>query len=275
MYYYKQTDYYPFGAAFALDNTDKNKYLYGGKELQDEVLSGTQVGLYDFHARFLDGQHIPAWTSIDPLAEKYYNVSPYVYVVNNPVNAIDPNGEFVIFLPIIVPFVKALVTTVAAYTTYKAGEALIKGIRQEATANDKNAQQWRRGQERKLKREVDAKIGNVQESINNNVGKPSPDGTPDPKRSPKGGGKVALPIGTGAAVAKEAVNATEGGNTGNAEKMPSIIEPKPQNGGEGQLPQVSPPTPTTPAVVPAPQPVQPPLPVVDPYQRRLPVPSYP
>ena len=87
----QQTDYYPFGTAFALDNTDKNKYLYGGKELQDEVLSGTQVGLYDFHARFYDS-NIGGWSTMDPLAEKYYNVSPYVYCNNNPVLYVDPNG---------------------------------------------------------------------------------------------------------------------------------------------------------------------------------------
>ena len=30
---------------------------------------------------------------MDPLAEKYYSISPYVYVANNPVNAIDPDGR--------------------------------------------------------------------------------------------------------------------------------------------------------------------------------------
>ena len=65
--------------------------------MQDEVLSGTQVGLYDFGARLLDGQHIPAWTSIDPLAEKYYNVSPYVYAANNPILYVDRDGREITF----------------------------------------------------------------------------------------------------------------------------------------------------------------------------------
>jgi hypothetical protein len=34
----------------------------------------------------------PSWTSVDPLAEKYYNVSPYVYCLSSPVNRIDPDG---------------------------------------------------------------------------------------------------------------------------------------------------------------------------------------
>jgi hypothetical protein len=47
---------------------------------------------YDYGAR----QYNPIlarWDRIDPLAEEYYDVSPYVYCVNNPVNAIDPDGR--------------------------------------------------------------------------------------------------------------------------------------------------------------------------------------
>jgi hypothetical protein len=39
-----------------------------------------------------------AFISIDPKAEKYYNVSPYAYVSNNPINAIDPDGKIVLFI---------------------------------------------------------------------------------------------------------------------------------------------------------------------------------
>ncbi len=35
---------------------------------------------------------IARWMCMDPLAEKYYDVSPYVYCKNNPVNRIDPDG---------------------------------------------------------------------------------------------------------------------------------------------------------------------------------------
>ena len=30
---------------------------------------------------------------MDPLAEKYYSLSPYVYCGDNPVRFVDPNGE--------------------------------------------------------------------------------------------------------------------------------------------------------------------------------------
>lgn len=36
--------------------------------------------------------------SVDPLAEKYPNINPYVYVANNPINAIDPDGRDIIIL---------------------------------------------------------------------------------------------------------------------------------------------------------------------------------
>ncbi len=38
------------------------------------------------------------WLQTDPLASKYPGWSPYNYCLNNPVNSIDPNGEWVNFL---------------------------------------------------------------------------------------------------------------------------------------------------------------------------------
>ena len=36
--------------------------------------------------------HICRWLSIDPMAENYKDITPYVFCANNPVNLIDPNG---------------------------------------------------------------------------------------------------------------------------------------------------------------------------------------
>jgi hypothetical protein len=35
---------------------------------------------------------------VDPHAEKYPNINPYVYVANNPINAIDPDGRDIVVL---------------------------------------------------------------------------------------------------------------------------------------------------------------------------------
>ena len=64
---------------------ENNKY--NGKEL--DRMHG--LDWYDYGARMYDPV-IGRWTTVDPLAEKYYDVSPYVYCHNNPINRYDPNG---------------------------------------------------------------------------------------------------------------------------------------------------------------------------------------
>ncbi len=90
----QQTDYYPFG--YTLRRNDygserPNRRLYGGKELQDETLAGNTLDWYDFEARMYDPL-IGRFMTTDPMAEKYYSITPYGYCVNNPMNAMDPNG---------------------------------------------------------------------------------------------------------------------------------------------------------------------------------------
>lgn len=53
--------------------------------------------MYDYGARLYDPARA-GWSNIDPKAEKYYGFSPYVYVANNPINAIDPDGKDIIFI---------------------------------------------------------------------------------------------------------------------------------------------------------------------------------
>jgi len=87
------TDYYAFG----LEHTPKakeneNRYLYNGKELQDETFAGgVRLGWYDYGARFYDPM-IGRWHSRDILSEMHYDYTPYAYVYNNPVKLLDPFG---------------------------------------------------------------------------------------------------------------------------------------------------------------------------------------
>ncbi|MGC9341785.1 MAG: RHS repeat-associated core domain-containing protein [Bacteroidales bacterium] len=84
-------DYYPFGLSFSDGLGGDIKYRYNGKELQDEQIGGVSLDWYDYGARFYDPA-IGRWHVSDPLSEKYYSISPYVYVANNPIRLIDPNG---------------------------------------------------------------------------------------------------------------------------------------------------------------------------------------
>ncbi len=86
------TGYYPFGLAHGHGNLNLNRYLFSGKELQDQSLGGKLLGLYDFGSRFYDPT-LGRWFNVDPRLEF---VSPYGYCANNPVLYIDPNGEDIV-----------------------------------------------------------------------------------------------------------------------------------------------------------------------------------
>jgi hypothetical protein len=47
---------------------------------------------FDLEARRYDAK-VASFTSVDPLCEKYYHISPYAYCAGDPVNMIDPDGK--------------------------------------------------------------------------------------------------------------------------------------------------------------------------------------
>ena len=84
----EHNDYSGFGQRLESSTGRANRYSYNGKE---EQVTGS-VGLTDYGARFYDNT-LPRWTTPDPLAEKYYSISPYAFCNNNPVNFVDPDGR--------------------------------------------------------------------------------------------------------------------------------------------------------------------------------------
>jgi len=80
-------EYIPFGEVFVEErnNNWNTPYKFNGKEMDEET------GLYYYGARYYDPR-TSVWLSVDPLAQKYPNVSSYVYCHNNPINMIDPDG---------------------------------------------------------------------------------------------------------------------------------------------------------------------------------------
>ena len=87
----QRNNYYPFGMSFG-EETDleqgKQNFKYNGKELDKEH----GLNQYDYAARFMDPSII-RFTSVDPHAENYFSWSPYVYVGNNPMRLVDPDGK--------------------------------------------------------------------------------------------------------------------------------------------------------------------------------------
>ena len=66
-------------------------YMYNGKEL-DRTYG---LDWHDYGARHYDAARMQ-WTTVDPLCEKYYELSPYAMCGDNPITFIDPHGDTIV-----------------------------------------------------------------------------------------------------------------------------------------------------------------------------------
>jgi RHS repeat-associated protein len=73
----------------------KYKFGFNGKENDNEVKG--QGNSIDFGTRIYDSR-LGKWLSVDPAFKEYPSISPYAFVVNNPTNAVDPDGKRVYFI---------------------------------------------------------------------------------------------------------------------------------------------------------------------------------
>ena len=88
----QRTQYYPSGlpwASIASDSTGLQERKYNGKEFVE--MHGYDT--YEYGARGYYAA-MGKFMTVDPLAEKRYSVSPYVYCLNNPIRYIDHDGNF-------------------------------------------------------------------------------------------------------------------------------------------------------------------------------------
>jgi RHS repeat-associated protein len=80
-------DYYPYGKVLrSYNGSQTEKFLFTGKERDAE----TQLDYLG--ARFYDSD-VARFLSLDPLQMKFADVSPYNYVMGNPILLIDPTGK--------------------------------------------------------------------------------------------------------------------------------------------------------------------------------------
>ena len=85
-------DYYAFGMVMPGRSFNSNSYRYGfnGMENDNEVKGNSNS--VDFGARMYDPR-LGRWSAVDAHAYKYAPLSPYSFVGNMPIIAIDPDGN--------------------------------------------------------------------------------------------------------------------------------------------------------------------------------------
>ena len=88
-YNVQHLQYKPFGEPYIDQRVGgyQERYTFTGKERDEET------GYGYFGARYMDHELMTMWLSVDPMADKYPNISPYAYCAWNPIKLVDPDGR--------------------------------------------------------------------------------------------------------------------------------------------------------------------------------------
>ena len=81
--------YLPYGELLVDEHSSSEDlpYKFNGKQFDNET------GLYYYGARYLNSV-TSLWYGVDPLTEKYPDISSYSYCHNTPILLVDPDGAY-------------------------------------------------------------------------------------------------------------------------------------------------------------------------------------
>lgn len=146
-------------------------FKFSGKE------SLTRVGLdlYDFGARMYSPSAM-RWMTMDPLCEKFYDISPYVYCNGNPIRFVDPDGRTPIYAPVGYAIYEAAKWALLGIAAYFSAETVVEYA---SNKDYKSGKRWQDQQEDKARDDYNRRRINIQNSINENF----PNNT-DPNQEP-------------------------------------------------------------------------------------------
>lgn len=123
----------PSDHAYHFQVTDRQgnvRLVTGAGGTEKETVVGT-CPQYDFGARRMSPAY-GRFTTMDPLGEKYYHISPYAFCAGDPVNYVDKKGEF----PLAANIAGAVVAMATDYVSQAVANVIVNGFSIDAFTRD-------------------------------------------------------------------------------------------------------------------------------------------